>query len=114
MFAFREHPLAFKAAVDPQSSQTLKGRGCLDVEQLLASKYQVPNPMLNIALMSFTAVLAAAGAFALAPPWLGRNLSLWEDLLCGGLVWLIAGLMLRYRKRQERKRLIGMRDSALW
>nr|WP_315430950.1 hypothetical protein [uncultured Albidiferax sp.] len=70
--------------------------------------------MLNIALMSFTAVLAVAGASALAPSWLGRNLSLWEGLLCGVFAWFIAGLVLHYRKRQERKRLIGMRDSALW
>ncbi|MDR7379376.1 putative membrane protein YagU involved in acid resistance [Rhodoferax ferrireducens] len=82
--------------------------------RIASVEYQALNLMLNIALMSFAAVLAAAGASVLAPPWLGRNLSLWEGLLCGGLAWLIAGLVLRYRKRQERKRLIGMRDSALW
>ncbi|MCX7278570.1 MAG: hypothetical protein NTZ15_14790 [Burkholderiales bacterium] len=50
----------------------------------------------------------------MAPSLLGRSLSVWEVVLCGGLALASAGCVLRYRKRLERKRLIGMRDSALW
>lgn len=50
----------------------------------------------------------------MAPSLLGRSLSVWEVLLCGGLTLTSAGCVLRYRKGQERKRLISMRDSALW
>lgn len=70
--------------------------------------------MLNLLLTTVTAALAAAGTYAAAPSLLGRNLSIWEVLLYGGLTLTAAGCVLRYRKRQERKRLIGMRDSALW
>lgn len=70
--------------------------------------------MLNLLFTTVTGALAAAGAFAMAPSLLGRHLSVWEVLLCGGLALTSTGCVLRYRKRQERKRLIGMRDSALW
>jgi hypothetical protein len=50
----------------------------------------------------------------MAPSLLGRSLSVWEVLLCGGLAWACTACVLRYRKRQERKRLVSMRDSALW
>ena len=50
----------------------------------------------------------------MAPSLLGRSLSAWEVLLYGGLALTFTGCVLQYRKRQERKRLIGMRDSALW
>ena len=72
--------------------------------------------MLNIILLAVPAVLAAAGAFAFAfaPALFDRSLSLWEDLLGGGLALIVAGCLLGYRKRQERKRLMGMRGSALW
>jgi hypothetical protein len=70
--------------------------------------------MLNLLLTTAAGTLAAAVAFAMAPSLLGRSLSVWEVVLCGGLALASAGCVLRYRKRLERKRLIGMRDSALW
>ncbi|WP_367850074.1 hypothetical protein [Rhodoferax sp. WC2427] len=70
--------------------------------------------MWNTILAAIAAVLAATGVFALAPTWLGRSLTIWEDLLYSGLALVVAGCILHYRKSQARKRLADMRDSALW
>jgi hypothetical protein len=77
-------------------------------------KYHVANAMSKILRMGIPVVLAAAGAFAFAPRLLGRPFSIWEDLLCGGGILLVAGCMGEYRRRQEHKRLLDLRGSALW
>lgn len=83
-----------------------KGQSCF--------KRDYPEPMLNILRMAIPAVLATAGAFALAPALLGRHLSIWENLLCGSCTLVVAGCIQAYRKRQEHKRLLRLRGSALW
>ena len=70
--------------------------------------------MLNIFRAVIPALLTAAGAYVLAPPLLGRYLSIGEDLLCGGFVWVVVGCIQEYRRRQEYRRLLSMRGSALW
>lgn len=70
--------------------------------------------MLNLPRLAILAVIAAAGAFAFAPSLLGRHLSIWEGL-CGGVgILFVAGCIREYRKRQEHKRLLNLRGSALW
>lgn len=70
--------------------------------------------MLTAILLTIGAAVAAIGASALAPAVLGRVLTIWEVLLCGTGGLIVAWSILRYRKYQDRKHLVAMRDSALW
>jgi hypothetical protein len=68
----------------------------------------------QIAITVVAAIAAATGAGLLAPTLFGRSLASYELLAVaaasGALAW---GLTASHRRR-ERKRLLGMRDSALW
>ena len=70
--------------------------------------------MFQAAVTVFAAVAAVIAAVLGAPSFLGRNLASYELLALatasGVLAW---GLLASYRRR-VRKRMLGMRDSALW
>jgi hypothetical protein len=70
--------------------------------------------VLSVAVTVLAAIAAATGAFLAAPALLGRNLGILELALLvlsfGALGW---GFNVS-RRRRERKRMLGMRDSALW
>lgn len=70
--------------------------------------------MIQFAVPVFAAIAAAIGAGLAAPSLLGRTLASYELLVpamvFGALAW---GLAASHRRRQ-RKRMLGMRDSALW
>jgi hypothetical protein len=70
--------------------------------------------LFKIVLATLPAVIAAAAVSVFSPAIFGRSLSAWEDVLCGACALMVAACMLVYRKRQDRKRLTGLRDSALW
>ena len=68
----------------------------------------------QVAVTVIAAIAAATGAGLAAPALFGRTLASYElaavAVAFGALVW---GLAASYRRR-ERKRMLGMRDSALW
>jgi predicted exporter len=68
----------------------------------------------TVAVTVIAAVVAATGASLAAPALLGRSLAIFElaaiALVFGAIGW---GLTTSRRLR-ERKRILEMRDSALW
>ncbi|MFC5500548.1 hypothetical protein ACFPOE_23600 [Caenimonas terrae] len=70
--------------------------------------------MFQFAATILAAIAAAAGAGFAAPSLLGRSLASYELLAlaaaCGVMGWGLAASM----RRRQRKRMLGMRDSALW
>ena len=70
--------------------------------------------MFQVAVTVIAALVAATGASLAGPSLLGRNLASYElaglATVFGALAW---GLTASHRRR-ERKRMLGMRDSALW
>ena len=70
--------------------------------------------MFQVAVTVIAALVAAIGAGLAGPSLLGRNLASYElaalATVFGALAW---GLTASHRRR-ERKRMLGMRDSALW
>jgi hypothetical protein len=68
----------------------------------------------QVVISVVAAIAAATGAGLAAPSLIGRSLASYELLAVaaafGALAW---GLTASHRRR-ERKRLLGMRDSALW
>jgi hypothetical protein len=68
----------------------------------------------QVAVTVFAALAAATGTALAAPAFLDRTLAAYELLALaaafGALAW---GLTASHRRR-ERKRVLGMRDSALW
>ena len=70
--------------------------------------------MFTAAVTVFAAIAAAIGAGLAAPTLLGRNLASYELLVLaaafGALGWGVAASF----QRRQRKRMLGMRDSALW
>jgi hypothetical protein len=68
----------------------------------------------QVAVTVFAAIAAATGAGLAASSILGRSLASYELLALaaafGALAW---GLTASHRRR-ARKRMLGMRDSALW
>ena len=70
--------------------------------------------MFQVAVTVFTAIAAVIAAALAAPPFLGRSLANYELLVLAAASGILAwGLMASYRRR-ARRRLLGMRDSALW
>ena len=70
--------------------------------------------MLTVAVTVIVAVAAAVGAGLAAPVLLGRGLAVFE-LLGAGLVFGLVGWGLTAsHRRRLRKRMLEMRDSALW
>ena len=70
--------------------------------------------MFQVAVSVIAAVVAATGAALAAPSLIGRGLASFElagfAAAFGGLAWGLAASHLR----RARKRMLGMRDSALW
>ena len=67
-----------------------------------------------VAVTVFAALAAATGAGLAASSLLGRSLASYELLVLAAAAGAVAwGLTATYRRR-ERKRMLGMRDSALW
>ena len=70
--------------------------------------------MFQVAVTLFTTIAAVIAAALAAPSFLGRALAGYELLVLAGASGILAfGLMASYRGR-ERRRMLGMRDSALW
>lgn len=67
-----------------------------------------------IAILSALVITASAGVAFIVGLLLGRSLTFWELLLCGGSCLTVAWAILELRRHQERKRVDSMRDSALW
>lgn len=67
-------------------------------------------------------IIAAAAGWAvcltgialLASLLLGRALVMWEAVLVGGTLLVVAALIVQSRLQRERRKLQDMRDSALW
>lgn len=70
--------------------------------------------MLKTVLSIITVLAVLAIAILFGPTLVGRSLRVWELLVfgvgCVIVVWTIIGL----RKRQARRHLDSLRDSALW
>jgi hypothetical protein len=67
-----------------------------------------------VAVSVFAAIAAATGAGLAAPSLLGRNLASYELLALAAAFGVLAWGLTASRRRRERKRMLGMRDSALW
>lgn len=70
--------------------------------------------MFTAAVTVFTAIAAATGASLAAPSLLGRNLASYELLALAAVFGALAWGLAASHQRRERKRMLGMRDSALW
>jgi membrane protease YdiL (CAAX protease family) len=68
----------------------------------------------TVAVTVIAAVVAATGAGLAAPSLLGRNLASVELVGVGVVFALVGWGLTASRRRRERKRMLGMRDSALW
>ena len=70
--------------------------------------------MFQVSVTVFAAVAAVIAAALAAPSLLGRALASYELLALAAVSGILAwGLMASYRRR-ERRRMLEMRDSALW
>lgn len=72
------------------------------------------SEVLTVAVPIIAAVAAAAGAVLAAPFILGRDLSTLELVLLVFAFALFGWALASTLRRRERKRILGMRDSALW
>ena len=70
--------------------------------------------MFQVAVPIFAAIAAAIGAGIAAPSLLGRTLASYELLVLAAVFGVLAWGLTASRRRRERKRMLGMRDSALW
>ena len=70
--------------------------------------------MFIAAVTVFAAIAAATGAGLAAPSLLGRNLASYELLVLAAAFGAVAWGLIASRQRRKRKRMLGMRDSALW
>jgi hypothetical protein len=69
---------------------------------------------LQVAVTVIAAIAAATGAGLAAPALFGRSLASYELAGVAAAFGVVAwGLTASWRRR-ERKRMLGMRDSALW
>ena len=67
-----------------------------------------------VAVTVFAAIAAATGAGLAAPSLLGRNLASYELIAVAAAFAGVAWSLTASRQRRQRKRLLEMRDSALW
>ena len=67
-----------------------------------------------VAVTVFAAIAAATGAGLAAPSLLGRNLTSYELVALSAAFAGVAWGLTASRRRRQRKRLLEMRDSALW
>lgn len=70
--------------------------------------------MFTVAVTVIAAVAAATGAGLAAPALLGRSLASYELVMLALLFGLIGWGLSASHRRRERKRILEMRDSALW
>lgn len=74
-----------------------------------------PHPaVFTVAVTVFAAIAAATGAGLAAPSLLGRTLASYELLALAVAFAAIGWGLTASHRRRERKRMLGMRDSALW
>ena len=94
-------------------TRSLRRNGLLDWLSWPQSPILI-QAVFKVAVTVFTAVAAVIGAVLAAPSFLGRALASYELLALASASGIVAlGLMASYRRR-ERRRMLGMRDSALW
>ena len=67
-----------------------------------------------VAVTSIAVIAATAGAGLAAPALIGRNLTVGELVAVAAAFAAEGWALTASRRRRERKRLLGMRDSALW
>lgn len=70
--------------------------------------------MFHIAVIIIAALVATTGAGIAAPSLLGRSLAGVELAAVGLAAGLLAWALVTSHRRRLRKRVQGMRDSALW
>jgi hypothetical protein len=68
----------------------------------------------TVAVTVIAAVAAATGAGLAAPALLGRSLASTELVAVAVAFALVGWGLTASHRRRERKRMLGMRDSALW
>jgi hypothetical protein len=68
----------------------------------------------TVAVPLAVAALVAAGAFFAAHSILGRDLAIVEWVLLALAIGIAGAAFVSTRRRRERRRIMGMRDSALW
>jgi hypothetical protein len=66
------------------------------------------------AIPVISALTAIVAALVVSTALLGRPVGLWGLILCGTGGVVLAFIILKFRKRQERRHLDSIRDSALW
>lgn len=70
--------------------------------------------MFTVAVTVLAAVVAVAGAGFAAPSLIGRSLAIPELFAIALPVGLLGWILTAKHRRRERKRMLEMRDSALW
>ena len=70
--------------------------------------------MFTVVVTVIPAIAAAAGAGLVAPFLLGRNLASYELAAVGLVFGLVGWALTASHRRRARKRILEMRDSALW
>ena len=70
--------------------------------------------MFQVAITVVAALAAATGAGLVAPALLGRSLASYELAGVAAAFAALAWGLASSHRRRERKRMLGMRDSALW
>jgi hypothetical protein len=73
-----------------------------------------PQAVFQIAVPAIAAIAAATLAALAAPSLIGRTLAHYEALALAAAVGALAWGLAASHRRRERKRMLGMRDSALW
>jgi len=68
----------------------------------------------QVAITVVAALAAATGAGLVAPALLGRSLASYELAGVAAAFAALAWGLASSHRRRERKRMLGMRDSALW
>lgn len=80
----------------------------------MASVRKSHSAVFTVAVTVFAAIAAVTGAALAAPTLLGRNLASYE-LVALAVVFAAFGWgVTASQRRRQRKRMLGMRDSALW
>jgi hypothetical protein len=72
------------------------------------------SAVFTVAVTVLAAVVAATGAGIAAPTVLGRGLAMFELVIIALAFGLLGWGLTASHRRRERKRMLEMRDSALW
>ena len=73
-----------------------------------------PSAVFTVVVTVIAAIAAATGAGLVAPSMLGRNLGGFELAAVGLVFGLLGWGLTASHRRRARKRILEMRDSALW